>query len=151
MHRFLPRIPLKTRVKPQRQSLELYCEKGVLRNFANFTGKYLCWSLFLIELQVFRTALKSLFNRVAGLSDCKFIKKRLQHRYFPVGYTRFLRTPNSKSANDYYFWNLFFHLGRTALFNNLYFRLKLVRSLLFLCDYLQFRLPILPSLLLILQ
>ena len=24
-------------------------KKGVLRNFANFTGKHLCWSLFLIE------------------------------------------------------------------------------------------------------
>ena len=26
----------------------------VLKNFANFTGKHLCWSLFLIMLQVFR-------------------------------------------------------------------------------------------------
>ena len=24
--------------------------KGVLRNFANFTGKHLCWSLFLVTL-----------------------------------------------------------------------------------------------------
>ena len=31
-------------------------EKGVLRNFANFTGKHLCWSLFLIELQAFGLA-----------------------------------------------------------------------------------------------
>ena len=26
-------------------------EKGVLKEFANFTGKYLCWSLFLINLK----------------------------------------------------------------------------------------------------
>ena len=26
-------------------------KKGVLKNFANFTGKCLCWSLFLIKLQ----------------------------------------------------------------------------------------------------
>ena len=26
-------------------------EKGVLKNFANFTGKIMCWSLFLIKLQ----------------------------------------------------------------------------------------------------
>ena len=24
---------------------------GVLKNFANFTGKHLCWSLFLMKLQ----------------------------------------------------------------------------------------------------
>ena len=32
---------------------EVFCEKGVLRNFAKFTGKHLCQSLF--------------FNKVAGL------------------------------------------------------------------------------------
>ena len=31
-------------------------KKGVLKNFANFTGKYLCWSLFLINLQALRSA-----------------------------------------------------------------------------------------------
>ena len=31
---------------------EVFCEKGVLRNFAKFTGKHLCQSLFLIKLQV---------------------------------------------------------------------------------------------------
>ena len=28
-----------------------YLKKGVLKKFANFTGKHLCWALFLIELQ----------------------------------------------------------------------------------------------------
>ena len=28
-------------------------KKGVLKNFANFTGKHLCWSLFLIKFQAF--------------------------------------------------------------------------------------------------
>ena len=31
-------------------------KKGVLKNFANFTGRRLCWSLFLITLQVFKPA-----------------------------------------------------------------------------------------------
>ena len=31
-------------------------EKGVLKNLRNFTGKHLCWSLFLIKLQTFRPA-----------------------------------------------------------------------------------------------
>ena len=31
--------------------------KSVLKNFANFTGNQLCWSLFLIKLKAFRTFL----------------------------------------------------------------------------------------------
>ena len=37
---------------------EVFCEKGVLRNFAKFTGKHVCESLFL--------------NKVAG-ATCNFI------------------------------------------------------------------------------
>ena len=29
----------------QKQPPEVFFEKGVLKNFANFTGKHLCWSL----------------------------------------------------------------------------------------------------------
>ena len=35
--------------------------RGVLKNVAIFTGKLLCWSLFLIKLQAFRSA--TLLNR----------------------------------------------------------------------------------------
>ena len=31
--------------------MEVVCKKGVLKNFAKFTGKHLDWSLFLIEFQ----------------------------------------------------------------------------------------------------
>ena len=60
-------------------------KRVILEHFANFTGKRLCWSLFLIELQTF-------------------------HRCFLVKLVIFLRTPNLKSANDC-FGNLFFSLG----------------------------------------
>ena len=43
--------------------------KGVLRNFAKFTGKPLCQSLF--------------FNKVADLRPETLFKKRLRHRCFP--------------------------------------------------------------------
>ena len=46
-------------------------EKVVLKNFANFTGKCLCWSLFLI------TFIKT------------FAKIRLQHWCFPVKFVKF--------------------------------------------------------------
>ena len=64
---------------------------GVLRHFANFTWKHLCWSFFLIETFYF------------------LLEKRLQHRCFPVEFAKFLRTTNLKSGNDC-FWILFFHL-----------------------------------------
>ena len=50
----------------------MFFKTGVLENFAHFTAKYLCWSLFLIKL-------------------IQFIKKRLQHRCFPVKFQKFLK------------------------------------------------------------
>ena len=35
---------------------EAFYKKAVLKNFAIFLGKHLCWSLFLTNLQSFRTA-----------------------------------------------------------------------------------------------
>ena len=35
----------------QKPPLEVCCKKVVLKNFVNFIGKHLCWSLFLIKLQ----------------------------------------------------------------------------------------------------
>ena len=36
--------------------------------------------------------LESLFNKVAGLKACNFIKKRFQHRRFPTNIAKFLRS-----------------------------------------------------------
>ena len=55
----------------------------VLKNFVIFTGKHLCWSLFLIKLQA-----------------CKFIEKRLQHWCFPLRVRKFLRTPILKNISE---------------------------------------------------
>ena len=35
----------------RRSRLQMFFKIGALKNFANFTGKHLCWSLFLIQLQ----------------------------------------------------------------------------------------------------
>ena len=40
----------------QKQPPEVFFKKVVLKNFANFTGKRLRWSLFLIKLQAPRSA-----------------------------------------------------------------------------------------------
>ena len=55
----------------------VFCRKVVLRNFAKFSGKYLCQSLFC--------------NKVAGLRPATLLKKRLCYRRFPVNFTKFLR------------------------------------------------------------
>ena len=49
-----------------------------LNNFASYIRKHLCWSLF---------------NKFGGLQACNFVKRRLQHRCFPVKFAKFLRTP----------------------------------------------------------
>ena len=54
------------------------CKKGVARNFAKFTGKHLCQSLF--------------FNKMAGLRPATLLKKRLWHMRFPVNFVKFLIT-----------------------------------------------------------
>ena len=48
----------------------VFCEKDVLKNLPDFTGKHLCWNLFLVKL-----------NPFSGLLIYQN-KKRLQHRFF---------------------------------------------------------------------
>ena len=55
-----------------------YVKRGVLRNFAKFTGKHLCQSLF--------------FNKDGG-RPATLLKKRRWHRSFSVNFAKFLRTP----------------------------------------------------------
>ena len=59
-------------------------EKGVLRNFAKFTGKQLCQSLF--------------FNKAGNLRPLTLIQKETLDRCFPVNFANFLRTP----LDDYF-------------------------------------------------
>ena len=62
-------------------------KKAVLKNFVIFTGKHMCWSEYL-------------FNKVAGLKACNFIKERLQDRCFPMNIANFLRTPILKNIYE---------------------------------------------------
>ena len=52
-------------------------EKGVLKNLADFTGK---------DLRCI------LFNEIADLNPCNFIKQSLQQRCFLMKFAKFLRT-----------------------------------------------------------
>ena len=57
-------------------------KKGVLRNFAKFTGKHLCQRLFLIRP-----------------GHATLLKKSFWHRCFPVDCEKFLRTPFSQNTS----------------------------------------------------
>ena len=57
---------------------EVFCKKGVPRNFAKFTRKYLYQSIF--------------YER-CRLEACNFIKKQIRHKCFSVDFAKFLRTP----------------------------------------------------------
>ena len=63
---------------------QMFFKIGVLKNFANFTGKHPCQDL---------------------PQACNFIKERLQYRCFSEIYAKFLRTPFSQNASGGCFWN----------------------------------------------
>ena len=57
---------------------EVFCKTSVLRNFAKFTGKHLCQSLF--------------SDKFSDLRLASSLKTRLWHRPFPMNFAKFLRT-----------------------------------------------------------
>ena len=60
---------------------QMFFKIDFLKIFANSIGKHLCWSIFL--------------KKVAGPQDYSFIKRRFQHRCFPVKFAK-LRSSHSE-------------------------------------------------------
>ena len=58
----------------QKLPRKVFYKKAVLKNFATVTGKHLCWSLFLIKLQIFRLDSKKDSNTGVLLWICKIFK-----------------------------------------------------------------------------
>ena len=71
-------------------------KKGLPKNFAKFTGKHLCQSLF--------------FNKVAILSLATTLKKRPWHRCFPVNFVKYLKHLFSQNTSSGCFENTKNHL-----------------------------------------
>ena len=80
---------------------KVFCKEEVLENFAKFTLRHLCQTLFL--------------NKVAGLRPATLLKKRLSHRWFPVNFAKFPRTPFLKNTSGGCFW--IFKLTKMVLFS----------------------------------
>ena len=66
LHRTLTRKTSFPHERDRSSRPEVFCKKGVLRNFAKFTGKHPCQGLF--------------FNKVAG--PCNFLKKETLAQVF---------------------------------------------------------------------
>ena len=74
---------------------EVFCEKGVLRNFAKFTGTNLCWCFLFNKVQGRQPLknLKSFSNFSKAAFPATLLTKRFWHKCFPVHFAIFLRTP----------------------------------------------------------
>ena len=85
---------------------QMFFKAGSLKSCAIFAEK--------------NSALKSLFNKVPVLQACKFIKKKLQQRCFPVNIAKFLR----RAFFIEHFWWLL--LPFTTTFQNYYWKDRLI-------------------------
>ena len=65
---------------------QIFFKVGVLKNFTDFTGKHLCWSVFLIKLKAFRpaTLLKKTPTQVLCCEICETYKNTYPYRTPPV-------------------------------------------------------------------
>ena len=81
-------------------------EKGVVRNFTQFTGKHLCQSLRLATL----------------------LNKRLWHRYFTVNFAKFLRIPFLQNTSG----QLLVNLPETLIFRSscsqMFFKVSILKN-----------------------
>ena len=81
-------ILLLCHVRVRSSHQEVFCKEVVLSNFAKFTEKHLCQSLFL--------------------------KRRLWHRCFPVNFAKFLRTP---FLTEHLWWLLLAFQSESTLYS----------------------------------
>ena len=77
--------------------IEVFCKKVVLQNFAKFTGKNLCWSLFLIKLTM---------AQVFSYEFCEILKNTFFYRTPPAAASVFTKSHFNKSqvVPDKAFW-----------------------------------------------
>ena len=86
---------------------EVFCTKDILKNFAKFTGKHQCQSLF--------------FNKVADLRLAILLEKRRRYRYFPVDFAKFLRTPFSTEHLQWLLLKIISYHTKEILYVNINF------------------------------
>ena len=131
--RFHPGVLWKYELKVRSSHWSFSVKIGVLKYFANFTGKHLCWSLFLTESSGLQ-----LFKKVFPTQVFSFgIFENFKNTYFEEN----LWTTASETCSNF---------TRVALFWWLTLLAQIGTHALVLYHNLQFCLPILSSLLLML-
>ena len=67
----------------QKEPPEMFCKKGVFKNFVKFTGKHLCQSLFFNEIASLRpaTLLKQALAQVFSSEFCEIFKNTVFTEY----------------------------------------------------------------------
>ena len=89
----------------------MFFKIGVLKNFPNFTGKQLCWSLFLTKF--FTNFIKNTPTQVFSCEICKTFKNTFFDRTPPVA-----ASVKRDSNAGVYLWNLLnfwlYFFGRTT-------------------------------------
>ena len=64
---------------------QMFFKVGVLKSYAIYAGKHLCWSIFLKKFQYFMpTTLKETPAKVFSCEYCKIFKNSFFHRTLPV-------------------------------------------------------------------
>ena len=99
-------------------------KKGNLKNFANFKGKHLCWSLFLIKLQVLK-----LLVTVSTSSEQLFLLIKQFDTIITFSEQLFLKSILLWSS---YFFRIVTSSQQLFFQNSYFFRAKLVPSRQFL-------------------
>ena len=56
----------------------MFCKKGLLRNFAKFTVKYLCQSLFVLKFSKKETLVKVFHSEFCKVSESAFFTEHLR-------------------------------------------------------------------------
>ena len=99
-----------------------FIKKSILKNFAIFSGKNLCWSLFLIKLQVFRSA--TLLKRYSNTGVFLLILRNFQEQLFWITSARgcfcSYSTKELHAAKIYLFTLLYKH-GRYQYIDSSFF------------------------------
>ena len=65
----------------QKQPLEVFYKKAVLKKLAIFTGKHLHWSIFLIKLQALQLYCKEIPTQLFSCEYCEIFKKTYFEEY----------------------------------------------------------------------
>ena len=122
----------------QKHPLKVFYKKAVLKNFVIFTGKHLCWSLFLIKtpIQVFSCEYCKIFKNNYFENICQRLLLEETFKTFLRWYTKWCKKLNIDfSSTDFacrslswflYEWNTDFNKVNESTFFTLHYSVSIL-------------------------